>query len=178
MARQASQASIELILRSGFHSRRVVAIMYRVRPSPQNTIDDYREPIPAVRFLESPLCHRYTSCPILRPCSKLDMELHMTAMAALGGRIGQRSALLLWCSWLANFSCGCQSGNKIAGTSRTPGHPPARRRSPAKAFHAEQLDCLGNQIINRITFDHYERRQRKVRFTSRLPAECRSELGR
>jgi hypothetical protein len=42
---------------------------------------------------------------------------------------------------------------------------------PAKAFHAERLDCLANQIINRITFDHYERRQRKVRFTSRLPTE-------
>ena len=90
--------------------------------------------IPAVRFLESLLCHRYTSCPILRPCSKLDMELHMAAMAALGGRTGQRSALLLWCSWLANFSSGCQSGNKIAGTSRTPGHLHARHPLSSKGI--------------------------------------------
>ena len=80
------------------------------------------------------LCHRYTSCPILRPCSKLDMELHMAAMAALGGRTGQRSALLLWCSWLANFSSGCQSGNKIAGTSRTPGHLHARHPLSSKGI--------------------------------------------
>ena len=38
-------------------------------------------------------------------------------------------------------------------------------RFPPKALHVEQLDFLANQIINRITFDHYERRQGKVRFT-------------
>jgi hypothetical protein len=47
-----------------------------------NTIDDYGDQNPPVPFLESSLCHRYTSCPILRPWSKLDIELHMTTIAA------------------------------------------------------------------------------------------------
>ena len=102
--------------------------MWRVRPSRQNTIDDYREPIPAVRFLESPLCHRYTSCPILRPCSKLDMELHMTAMAALGGRMG-REAL---CYYGAH---GWQISHPAANPAiKLRGHlarPGTRTRAPA-----------------------------------------------
>jgi hypothetical protein len=104
-------------------------------------IDDYREPIPGFRFLESLLCHRYTSCPILRPCSKLDMELHMAAMAALGGRIGQRSALLLWCSWLANFSSGCQSGNKNCGDISHAGAP-ARAPPALHQRHSTSSDLI------------------------------------
>jgi hypothetical protein len=63
---------------------------------------------------------------------------------------------------------------------------PRATRSPARAFHAERLDGLGNQIINSRKLSEStalpstitERRQSKVGFTCRLPTKSRSEAMR